>query len=83
MNVRRKGLPRDANGWRIPRPGTLRRQIYELLVDGHKPSVIAREVGRSRVYVSVTAWTIRNPDARNAHMGAKDYAEFLEVKGGR
>lgn len=40
--------PRDARGWMIPRIGTKRRKVYDMLVDGRKPSEIMGVLDLSR-----------------------------------
>ena len=56
---------RDANGWRIPRAGTISRSIYDGMVAGVGVATMAQKIRRSRVYVSVVAWRIKNPAVSN------------------
>ena len=58
--------PRDERGWRIPRPNTKSRQIYELLVMGATPHEIAAKLILPAATVGVVIWRIRNPDDHNS-----------------
>jgi hypothetical protein len=39
--------PRDKRGWQIPRAGSLRRQVYELLIIGARRAKICSDLGIS------------------------------------
>ncbi len=56
--------PRDSNGWKIPTVGTIARKVYDLHKAGKTTPEIARELGRTNNYVSVTLYFIRNPEAK-------------------
>lgn len=59
----RKKRPRDTNGWSIPLEGTMKRRVYDFMIEGILSNrQIAERIGRSRSYVSVTSCQIRNPD---------------------
>lgn len=55
MKVGTKLNERDGRGWRIPRPGTLSRGIYDLILVGKTPKEIAEllNVGAGKVRVLV------------------------------
>jgi DNA-binding CsgD family transcriptional regulator len=57
--------PRDEDGWRMPRPGTISAQIYALAKQGLNSSQIAATLGRQRGTVSVHLFKIRNPERSN------------------
>ncbi len=57
---------RDEWGWRVPRPGTLSRQVYELVSAGKGNSHIATVLGESPQSVGVLRWKMRHPEASNA-----------------
>jgi len=56
---------RDANGWRVPREGTVARRVYDLTQQQIDPLAISERIGRSPNYVAVVLWKIRNADAAN------------------
>jgi len=57
--------PRDAQGRRIPRPGTRSRRIYDLLVRGFGPREICDRVGGAYPTVGFLIWKIRHPEQAN------------------
>lgn len=59
-------LERDEDGWRIPRPGTKSRGIYDLARDGVKPQIIAKMLNMSPGTVRVLLCHMRNPGPSNA-----------------
>lgn len=64
---------RDANGWRIPRRGTLSRKIYDRIVAGNRPVDIARRLRIDITKLHVLAHRFRNPDwARERRRRARD-----------
>jgi hypothetical protein len=69
--ARKPYLPRDERGWRVPKSGTLRRRVYDLMVEGKGISEIADAVDRSYNYVGVTAFVIRNADTHNVSRAAR------------
>ena len=40
--------PRDEHNWMIPRPGTKRRQVYDLLIAGKRAGEIMKELNLTR-----------------------------------
>lgn len=57
---------RDERGWIIPRNGTKKRMVYELMrEDAPSDDVIAVYVGCSRQMLAVYRHQIRNPDYHN------------------
>lgn len=58
--------PRDERGWRIPRAGTIRRRIYDMLVEGKKPRQIHKAVGISYICCVMHQQHIKTPDRTNA-----------------
>jgi hypothetical protein len=60
-------LPRDEQGWRIPRKHTLSWYIYRLAKKGWGPTKIARATGVTYNSVAVLLWKIRHPDHANMH----------------
>jgi hypothetical protein len=58
--------PRDERGWMIPRPGTKRRRVYNLLLAGKPASEIMLELELSRKAYSSHQWFIANPEKANA-----------------
>lgn len=59
-------LPRDKQGWRIPRPGTKSEKIYRLLLLGKTPSEICTALhDDSYNSVAVLTWKIRHPENAN------------------
>lgn len=57
--------PRDERGWKIPRPGTKRRRVYDALVAGKRAGEIMRELGLKRKTYgshrySITSWENAN-----------------------
>lgn len=58
--------PRDVRGWRIPKPGSKSRDIYNRLAAGERAGDIARSYPeRMRSTISVLIWRIRNPEDAN------------------
>jgi hypothetical protein len=67
----KKEQPRDFEGWRIPREGTVSRRIYEMAVDGLSPREMAEELPDTPVgSIRVLLWKIRRPEAANAYNNA-------------
>lgn len=58
-------MPRDENGWRIPRPGTRSRTIYDMLRRGYTPGEIHRRLGGAYGTLSFSIWRIRHPEQAN------------------
>ena len=58
--------PRDELGWRIPRAGTLSRNIYRLTRQGMTPSAIAAALGTTPQRVRVLLCHLRHPEKTNA-----------------
>ncbi len=58
--------PRDERGWMIPRPGTKRRRVYDLLSAGKPASEIMWELELSRKAYSNHQWFIANSEKANA-----------------
>lgn len=57
---------RDANGWLIPRVGTVARQIYELLLQGKSRKEIVESFPASHPNgIDARIWRIKNPDRAN------------------
>lgn len=54
--------PRDDKGWRIPRPGTLARRVYDAHCLGMRVRDIAAHIRRSENWVSVTIWRFTHPE---------------------
>lgn len=52
----------DKNGWRIPRMGTVARQIYRLMCEGLSSYEIAKIMKKEVNNVSVVAHKIRHPE---------------------
>ena len=46
MTRRRRLRPRDNEGWRVPRPGTISAKIYACAKKGMRTIEIARALGR-------------------------------------
>lgn len=61
---------RDERGWRVPRPGTVSRKIYELLLQGLKPRQIMLQLEKgdvsNRNSLGVLIWKIKHPDPQEA-----------------
>ena len=57
--------PRDSNGWRIPREGTLSRQIYELTVAGWEPHHIADKLDIDSNNARMLIFKFKNPAKTN------------------
>lgn len=57
--------PRDANGWRIPRKGTLSYRVYLLFTSGIDASVIAGKTGKSLNTIRVLINRFQHPDTHN------------------
>ena len=62
MTRRRRLRPRDNEGWRVPRPGTISAKIYACAKKGMRTIEIARALGRKRSTVSVHLFKIRHPE---------------------
>lgn len=58
--------PRDDRGWMIPKPGTIRRKVYDLLVAGRNQFEICGELGMSRVNFAVNKHYIEHSEQVNA-----------------
>jgi hypothetical protein len=65
MAVLRNMRPRDEQGWRVPRPGTVSANIYALAKMGLSTSEIARALGRARNNVGVHLFKIKRPERGN------------------
>ena len=52
--------PRDEAGWRIPKPGTEARKIYDMRRAGHSIRRIAMDLNKSLVCVRVTLYYMRH-----------------------
>lgn len=66
MGNNKQFRPRDENGWRIPREGSVARQIYDLLKQGKSRAEIREalpQLGRRRIDSKISV--IRNPDWAN------------------
>jgi hypothetical protein len=59
-------LPRDHRGWRIPREGTVARQVYDLLINGYERKAISIALSANLSTVGVVVWRIKHPKAHNA-----------------
>ena len=58
--------PRDQRGWMIPKEGTIRRKVYDLMVMGFTPQHICEELHMSKVLFAVNRHYIQNADRVNA-----------------
>jgi hypothetical protein len=56
--------PRDEQGWRVPRPGTIAANIYALAKKGLITSV-AKQLGRERSNITVHRFKIKRPEKGN------------------
>jgi hypothetical protein len=56
---------RDERGWRIPRPGTRSRRIYDLLCEGLSTGKIHSIVGGSYATTGFLIWKIKHPETAN------------------
>ncbi len=65
MAVLRNMRPRDEQGWRVPRPGTIAAEICALAKKGLNTREIARTLGRHRNNVGVHLFKIRRPERGN------------------
>lgn len=65
MAVLRNMRPRDEQGWRVPRPGTIAADIYALAKKGLSTREIAEELGRGRNNVGVHLFKIKRPERGN------------------
>lgn len=65
MAVLRNMRPRDQQGWRVPRPGTIAAGIYALAKKGLSTGDIARQLGLRRNNVAVHLFKIRRPERSN------------------
>jgi hypothetical protein len=63
--VLRNMRPRDEQGWRVPRPGTIAANIYALAKKGLSTGEIAKELGRERNNVGVHLFKIKRPEKGN------------------
>lgn len=70
-NMRHLRNLRDERGWRIPRPGTKSRQIYDLLIVGKRRFEIVAATGISDQLVSAFIWKIKHPELANWHENQK------------
>lgn len=57
--------PRDENGHRVPRDGTLSKSIYELASLGMQPMQMAARLNVKPLTVRVLLFRIRNPARAN------------------
>jgi len=62
---------RDRKGWRIPRTGTISRQIYDAINEGKTPTEIGRLLGMDPQTVRVLSHKFRNPEVANAWSAKK------------
>ena len=65
MAVLRNMRPRDQQGWRVPRRGTLSADIYALAKKGLSATQIAKQLGRTRNNVQVHLFKIKRPERAN------------------
>ncbi len=65
MAVLRKMRPRDEQGWRVPRPGTIAASIYALAKMGLSTTEIAKQLGRERNNIAVHLFKIKRPEKGN------------------
>jgi IS30 family transposase len=63
--VLRNMRPRDEQGWRVPRPGTVSANIYALAKKGLSATQIAKQLGRARNTVAVHLFKIKRPERAN------------------
>ena len=71
--------PRDARGWRIPRPGSVARKIYDGMIQGHSYRQIAADTRRDKDhYVAYVMNRIRNPDRDNARRSRRRVNKWLD-----
>lgn len=56
---------RDQRGWRIPRDGTLSREIYDLTLQGKMPAEIAKTLRCDANTVRVLVNRFRRPEDAN------------------
>lgn len=57
--------PRDERGWRIPRKGTIRRQVYDLILQGKQGQQIWKPLGISHASYTKHRQNIMRPDHVN------------------
>lgn len=57
---------RDKNGWRVPTEGTLSREIYEFVLRGWTPAVIAKRLKCKSNTVRVLIHRFKHPERTNA-----------------
>jgi hypothetical protein len=57
---------RNEKGWSIPKPGTLRRKVYDMLMEGLSVKAIADRMKWSKRYAEQVIYIIRNPEKFNA-----------------
>jgi hypothetical protein len=65
VDVLRNMRPRDEQGWRVPRPGTIAAEIYSMAKNGLEAREIASALGRPRNNVGVHLFKIRRPERSN------------------
>ena len=65
MAVLRNMRPRDEQGWRVPRRGTVSANIYALAKKGLSVTEIATQLGRARSNVGVHLFKIKRPERAN------------------
>lgn len=58
--------PRDERGWRIPRPGTVRRRVYEMMLAGKSVPQITKALDISYICCCMHQQHIKKPDRTNA-----------------
>jgi hypothetical protein len=63
--VLRNMRPRDDQGWRVPRPGTIAANVYALAKKGLSTSEIAKQLGRERNNIGVHLFKIKRPEKGN------------------
>ncbi len=57
--------PRDANGWRVPHPGTKSYLVYHLMVAGWRAAEIVELMGDKAILIRVLMHKIRHPEINN------------------
>ncbi len=65
--TRRRFSERDERGWRIPREGTIARDVYDYVSNGLTVELIAQRISRSRNYVAVVIWKFQHPAKSNSY----------------
>lgn len=68
---------RDEHGWRVPRPGTHSRYIYDAMLCNRSNKEIAKALSISPSTVGVLKYKIRNPTRSNE----RELANYKKKKG--